>query len=63
MRGVGMDRRRFNRNIGQATRLVALALAVPVVLSGAAGNTLAFAAGMGLLYFAVRRVDLKRRGR
>jgi sigma54-dependent transcription regulator len=62
MRGVGTDRRRFNRNIEQATRIVALALAVPVILSGAAGNPLAFAAGMGLLYFAVRGADRKPRG-
>jgi hypothetical protein len=54
MSGVDMDSRKFNRSVNRAARSVALALSVPVVVRGVAGNPLAFAAGMGLLYLAVR---------
>jgi hypothetical protein len=50
-----MNQRRFDRDIGQAARIVALVLAVPAVFSAAAGNAPGFAAGLALLMFAVRR--------
>lgn len=50
-----MNQRRFNRNVSQAARVIALVLAVPAVLSATMGNVPGFGAGLALLYFASRR--------
>lgn len=47
-----MNQRRFDRYAHQASRTVALCLAIVSVVSGALGNIAAFGPGVALVYFA-----------